>query len=59
MKIRSILEDVKGVTNVVKVDIYRHDVILSYDETITTVDAIRDALIEAGYHPEGDPEFLR
>ena len=59
MKIRSILEDVKGVKNVVKVDIYRHDVILSFDEAVTSVDKITDALVESGYPPEGDPEFLR
>ena len=59
MKIRSILEDVKGVTNVVKVDIYRHDVIVSYDEAVTGSDKIAEALAEAGYPPEGDPEMLR
>lgn len=59
MKIRSILKDVKGVTNVVKVDIYTHNVILSYDEQVTSVQKIKEALSEAGYPAEGDPEFLR
>ena len=53
------MEDVKGVTNVVKVDIYRHDVIVSYDEAVTGSDKIAEALAEAGYPPEGDPEMLR
>ena len=59
MKIRSILKDIDGVQNVVKIDIYTHDVILSYDETVTSVEKIKEALVEVGYPAEGDPEFLR
>jgi copper chaperone CopZ len=47
------------VTNVVKVDVHRHDVIVSYDERVTSPDKIAEALAQIGYPPEGEPEMLR
>lgn len=58
-EIRLILKDVKGVKNVVKVDVNRHFIILSYDEAVTSSDKIAEALSEGGFPTEGDPEFLR
>ncbi|WP_084288430.1 heavy-metal-associated domain-containing protein [Desulfovermiculus halophilus] len=59
MRVRSALKDVEGVTNVVKVDVHRHDVIVSYDERVTSPDKIAEALAQIGYPPEGEPEMLR